>query len=514
MRRYRAVALLAVAGLALSACTAPAVDSSWDLPQWPAATVAVTSMPAPLDAASVPSLLDHRIRNDDVGIQARWVELPGDTSFDERVAEVVRGAIDAGAAASGTGYAPAVFPQGSGMDARGCLTGSTTRPAADILADPLLGPANGVGVALVCDIVLATGPFLGQRIRTVASDGTDTGAVVYADTATGEAVTGEELWTDDTLLWLYAEIVNMSRRQTGSIGTSVQAPDEPGRALMFAGLAQTLVAPDATLVVPIPPGFTSPELQSLGVAPTAEPLLIGIPADLARDRLTPFAASLTSAAAEHAAFSPPALTPAGFEKVDCALVPCVALTYDDGPSELTPGILDELAERRAAATFFVVGERLRFNAELVKRTVDEGHLVENHTWSHPMLPTLTPEQVAAEIEETSAAILETTGQPTRVFRPPYAEYDDMVLETAEMAAILWDVDSLDYAKVSDAIVLTRAVDLPAPGAIVLQHDIQQNTARTAGAVYDGLLDRGFSLVNLAQLFDGELPTSGVVRPLP
>jgi hypothetical protein len=49
---------------------------------------------------------------------------------------------------------------------------------------------------------------------------------------------------------------------------------------------------------------------------------------------------------------------------------------------------------------------------------------------------------------------------------------------------------------------------------VLQHDIHSNTARTAGAVYDGLLDRGFVLVNLEQLFNGELPTSGVIRRLP
>lgn len=471
-------------------------------------------MPEPLDAASVPSLLDHRIRNDDVGVQARWVELPGAASFDARVQEVVSGAIDARATASGVEYSPAAFPRGAGMVDRGCVTGSTIRAAGDILADPLLGPADSDGVAVVCDIVLATGPYLGQRIRAVGSDGTDTGAVVYADTSTGEAVLGEDLWAEDTLPWLHAEIVNLSRRQTGSIGTSVQSPDDAGRALLSTALAQTLVAPNGTLVVPIAPGFTSPELQSLGVAPTAEPLAIGIPATLAADRLTPFGTSLVSVATQGAAYAAPAVTPAGFEAVDCTLVPCVALTYDDGPSELTPGILDELAERRAAATFFVVGERLRFNAATVKRAVDEGHLVENHTWTHPMLPTLTPEQVEAELTETSAAILETTGRPTRVFRPPYAEYDDMVLEKAKMAAILWDVDSLDYAKVSDAIVLTRAVDLPSPGAIVLQHDIQDKTARTAGAVYDGLLDRGFVLVNLLQLFDGELPTSGVVRPLP
>ncbi|MCP2637404.1 polysaccharide deacetylase family protein [Microbacterium sp. HD4P20] len=467
-----------------------------------------------MDADAFSALPAFRIRNDDVGVQARWIELPGRAAFDSKVTEIVRASIDARVSAGGVAYAPAVSPPGSGLADRGCISGSTNRTASDILADPLLGPKDGAGVAVVCDIVVATGPYLGQRIRAVSSDSTDTTVVVYANTSTGEAATADELWAHHALVTLHGEIVNLLRRDTDSLGVSVQSPDDAGRALMSAALAQTIVTPDGTLVVPVAAGFTSPELRSLGITPTTERLIIGVPAGLAANLLTPLGADLLSVATRAGQFTPPATTPAGRDPVDCTLVPCVALTYDDGPSEFTPGILDELAKRHGSATFFITGERARFNVELLKRTLDEGHLVENHTFSHPDLAQLSSARVAAEIEETNAAILAATGVPARVFRPPYGEYNDMVLQTAGMAAILWDVDSLDYAKVSDHAVLSRAVDLPRPGSIVLQHDIHPNTARTAGAVYDGLLDRGFVLVNLEQLFNGELPTSGVIRRLP
>ena len=514
MSRRAKITALVAAGLALSACSAPATDTSWAPPKWPTQILTVTTMPAHLDADAFSSLPSFRIRNDDVGVQARWIGLPGRAAFDSKATEFIRASIEARVTASGVAYAPAVFPPGSGLGERGCISGSTNRPAGDVLTDPLLGPKGGTGVAIVCDVVVATGPYLGQRIRAVSSDSTDTTVVVYANTSTGEAATADDLWAEDALAALHGEIVNLLRRDTDSLGVSVQPPDEVGRAVLSAALAQTIVTADGTLVVPVAAGFTSPELRSLGITPTTERLIIGVPGGLAANLLTPFGADLISEAAQAGQFTPPATTPAGRDPVDCTLVPCVALTYDDGPSEFTAGILDELAKRHASATFFITGERARFNVELLKRTLDEGHLVENHTFSHPNLPRLSPARVAAEIEDTNAAILAATGVPARVFRPPYGEYTDMVLQTAQMAAILWDVDSLDYAKVSDDVVLSRAVGLPRPGSIVLQHDIHANTARTAGAVYDGLLDRGFVLVNLEQLFNGELPTSGVIRRLP
>jgi peptidoglycan-N-acetylglucosamine deacetylase len=302
------------------------------------------------------------------------------------------------------------------------------------------------------------------------------------------------------------------RRAAGSLSLApVQPPDEAALAAIRTALASTVVAPDGSLVITLPAGTTAPELAALGVPPTEAPTVVGLPPAVSGPLTTPFAAALVGAAAQAAPYAAPAAVPAGFEPVDCGLVPCVAMTYDDGPSDLTPDILDAAAQHHASVTFFAMGQKAAQYAGTMKRALAEGHLVENHTWNHPHLPTLTEEQVAKQIGDTNAAIAAADGSAPTVFRPPYGEYNAKVLQAAGMAAILWDVDTLDWQGPADDVLRDRAVGSPSPGSIVLQHDIQANTARTVGAVYDGLLDRGFTLVNVQQLFRGKLPTSGAWR---
>ncbi|MFN3950648.1 polysaccharide deacetylase family protein [Microbacterium sp.] len=189
----------------------------------------------------------------------------------------------------------------------------------------------------------------------------------------------------------------------------------------------------------------------------------------------------------------------------------MALTYDDGPSDLTPGILDDLASRRAAATFFTMGEKSARYGDLLRRMVAEGHLVENHSWNHPHLPDIPLDEALRQIRDTTGAIEERTGERVTMFRPPYGEYTPEIVSGSGLPAILWDVDTFDWQGIDDDVLISRAVEQARPGSIVLQHDIQANTARTAEEVYDGLLDRGFSLVTVAQLFGGRVPTSGAWR---
>ena len=126
-------------------------------------------------------------------------------------------------------------------------------------------------------------------------------------------------------------------------------------------------------------------------------------------------------------------------------------------------------------------------------------------------PTLSSAKVSAQIRDTTRALSAATGQPVTVFRPPHGLYNDSVLRAAGLAAILWDVDTFDWQSPRDEVLVARAVDQPGPGSIVLMHDVQAVTARNASAVYEGLIDRGFTLVTVSQLFGGALPTSGVWR---
>jgi peptidoglycan/xylan/chitin deacetylase (PgdA/CDA1 family) len=510
------VAAAAIVGLVLLAGCAPERDDTWVPPAW-TADVTLTTAPSPLDAARVPNLVGERIRNDAMGLHARWMRFPGDGPLNARLSGLVRDAIAARTGETGVGYVPTVFPRGAGLGDRACARGSTLLPAEELLADAALGPGPTGGTAVVCDIVAAAGPFFGERLRVVtgsaAGVASDTSTVLYADTASGQVATAAELWTDAAAPALWSDIIEAVRRAHGALSlAAVQPPDDAALARIHAALAQTVPGEGGSLVITLSAGLTSPELAALGMPATTEPVTIAVPPSASVPILSSFGAALVAAASEP--FQAPAPVAAGFEPVDCALFPCVAVTYDDGPSAWTPGILDEAAAHRVAVTFFAMGQKADGNAEVMRRAIEEGHLVENHTWNHPHLPTLTRAQVLAQVRDTTAAIGAADGHPPTVFRPPYGEYDAAVVEAAGMAAILWDVDTFDWQGASDDVVVQRAVDEPHPGSIILQHDIQPNTARTVGAVYDGLHDRGFTLVNVEQLFGGHLPVAGVWRARP
>lgn len=105
----------------------------------------------------------------------------------------------------------------------------------------------------------------------------------------------------------------------------------------------------------------------------------------------------------------------------------IHLTFDDGPSEWTPAILDLLAEHKQKATFFVIGQHVVANEGILLRIDYEGHAIGNHTWSHPRLTDAeTSNKIWREFRETSAAIAKVTGTWPAAWRAPYFAHDDRV----------------------------------------------------------------------------------------
>ncbi|MEN2740442.1 polysaccharide deacetylase family protein [Microbacterium sp. X-17] len=514
LRRLAAASLgLVAVALVLAGCATPA-DATWTPPAWSLPAAVRVTAPAPLDPASVANLTGQRIRNDAVGIAARWSLLPGSQALNGRLAGLVKDAVTARATATKTRYTPAVFPTSAGLGDRGCVRGSTLRPAAEVLTDPALGPAGPSGTAVTCDIVTAIGPFLGERMRVVTGDpahvASDASTLLYTNVATGEVTLAAQLWTAAAPAELWDDVVDAMRRDAGSLSlATIAPPDQAGAAAIRAALASTVAAPDGSLVITLPPGFTAPELVALGLPPTTESTSIAVGPSASGPLTTPFARQLVEAAGQ--AFAAPAAVPAGAESVDCTLVPCVAMTYDDGPSDLSSAILDAAAKHHASVTFFWMGEKAAQYAGTIKRAVAEGHLVENHTWNHPHLTTLSPAAVTKQIKDTQAALATAAGVTPKAFRPPYGQYNPGVLAAAGLPAILWDYDTLDWQGPADSVLIDRAVNGPSVGSIVLQHDIQAVTGRVVGTVYDGLADRGFTLVNVQQLLGGKLPASGIVK---
>lgn len=178
----------------------------------------------------------------------------------------------------------------------------------------------------------------------------------------------------------------------------------------------------------------------------------------------------------------------------------VALTFDDGPHPVyTPQLLDGLKERGVRATFFVVGENIPGNEEILKRMDAEGHLIGNHTYSHVKLSELDTARACAEVEKTNALICEVTGKEPEFIRPPFGEWKKTMECSLEMIPVLWDVDPLDWTTKNTALVVERVLKDTKPGDIILLHDYYQSSVDAALEIVDALTERGYKFVTVDEL---------------
>jgi peptidoglycan/xylan/chitin deacetylase (PgdA/CDA1 family) len=176
------------------------------------------------------------------------------------------------------------------------------------------------------------------------------------------------------------------------------------------------------------------------------------------------------------------------------------LTFDDGPNpDYTPHILDTLAEYDVRATFFVCGGMADRSRDLLARMADEGHVVGNHTWTHPQLNLLKRSRIRDEIERTSDLIEKAYGDRPQWFRAPYGAWNRNVFELgAEMGMepVGWTVDSLDWTVPGTRTIIDRVENGAAPGVVVLSHDAGGDRSETVSALRQylpRLLDDGYHL---------------------
>lgn len=151
------------------------------------------------------------------------------------------------------------------------------------------------------------------------------------------------------------------------------------------------------------------------------------------------------------------------------------LTFDDGPHpEHTGPLLDLLAAHGAKASFFLIGQQVERHPELVRRIVEEGHTVGNHSYSHPRFETLSLDQQFAEIDRTDALLATISGHPRHGFRPPRGVLTLRMLARClrERRKILyWSYDSLDYSRRPVPELLATIEGSPVrAGEIILMHD--------------------------------------------
>ncbi|MEU1276285.1 polysaccharide deacetylase family protein [Streptomyces sp. NPDC005799] len=176
------------------------------------------------------------------------------------------------------------------------------------------------------------------------------------------------------------------------------------------------------------------------------------------------------------------------------------LTFDDGPDpRYTPHILDTLAKYEVHATFFVCGEQADWNRDLLARMADEGHVVGNHTWSHPLLTTLTRGQIRSEMKRTSDVIEDAYGEKPQWFRAPYGAWNRAAFQLGAdlgMEPLAWTVDTLDWTTPGTRSIVHRVEDGAAPGVVVLSHDAGGDRSQSVRALKEylpELLDSGYHL---------------------
>ena len=181
----------------------------------------------------------------------------------------------------------------------------------------------------------------------------------------------------------------------------------------------------------------------------------------------------------------------------------VSLTFDCAWGvEHTDAILDALGEANVSATFFCVQFWAEEHPDYLKKISEAGHEVGTHSATHPKMSTLSEEDIRTELTTSARAITEVTGRPVTLFRPPFGDYNNAVIQTSLSLGLMpvqWDVDSLDWQDLSAGEITERVVKQARSGSIILCHNNGLNTAEAVPVIIDTLRARGYTFVPVGEL---------------
>lgn len=203
----------------------------------------------------------------------------------------------------------------------------------------------------------------------------------------------------------------------------------------------------------------------------------------------------------------PRATPPPAPSVDCAVLKCVALTFDDGPGPYTNQILDTLDQHGVKATFFETGNSIPRFPDVVRRQLASGMEIGSHTVTHRQLTLLSQEEQQKEADGASHQLVELGVPRPLMLRPPYGSWNNST-QNLGYSLILWNVDSEDW-KNRDATVTTNNIMAQVKaGSIVLMHDIHPSTAQALPGIILKLKEQGYTLVTVSELIG--TPVAGQV----
>ena len=181
----------------------------------------------------------------------------------------------------------------------------------------------------------------------------------------------------------------------------------------------------------------------------------------------------------------------------------IALTFDDGPHEMTLCVLELLKKYNAKATFFCIGKNIEKHPEIAKKIIADGHVIGNHSFSHsPFFDFFRQHHIITEVQQTDSSIEKITGKKPQFFRPPYGVTNPSIrraLGVTKHKVIGWNIRSLDGAIRNEKIILNRIKKRITPGGIVLLHDTSIQTVHVLEQLLVTLREKKYEVVSLEQL---------------
>lgn len=487
-RLQLAIPLTVVAGLAVASCVAAPAKT----PPPPAPANAVLGKAPPRIAVKTPAVVDMTTRTAGASpTVATWQYINGAEAFNNELDVRLLGILDSRA---GGRHEPSALP---------------AMPSA-ILSD---------GVSVTHHIVLATGNVVGTRLvqTTMAGDvrTARTDEITYQDLSTGVVWESASLIDPEemgSLRELMREVdltgAQAAPASAGPISTAATSTATPAPAVPAGPIADAELLSAVTLTAAGDISVTVDQNPDTG-AELATPVTIVLSPEATHEVISPAGQELRSALIAGIPFAAPAPPPGGAHHINCDLVACAALTYDDGPNAQTARLLEILEKHHVFATFFMQGGYVTSNPAGAKAVADAGHTVANHTMSHPYLTKLSPTGIGREVHGAQAVIEKATGVVPAYLRPPYGATNGKVAASAGLPQIIWDVDSLDWQSRNKAVYIPRIMSLVKPGSIILLHDVHAATVDGQNELITQLKGKGFHLVTLPQLFAGaELKPGG------
>ena len=181
----------------------------------------------------------------------------------------------------------------------------------------------------------------------------------------------------------------------------------------------------------------------------------------------------------------------------------IAISFDCAWGvDYTDKLLEIMAKNDIRCTFFAVQFWVEKYPSYVKKIIDAGHEMGTHSRTHPYMSTLTKAQIQDELTTSSQAIEALTGRKVTLFRPPYGDYNNTLIDTcAEMGLypIQWDVDSLDWKNLSGTEIAMRIINGVKNGSIILCHNNGLHTAEALPLIFSTLKNRGYTFVPISEL---------------